>query len=164
MPERTDDQLLDAIASLWQLLDPPPADLAEGVLSRLAAEDLELELLTLVSDTEPAGIRSIGTATDDQSRAVESGNWLLEYAGAGFHVHLRIARSDGIARVDGWLDPAKPMSVRISTERPYRILQQAEVDERGRFELVGCPTGLCRLIFVEPERTGRPNATPPFWI
>lgn len=186
MADLTDDELLDSVAQLWQELDPPPADLAEGVLSRLAAADLDVELLTLVESAEPAGVRSISTTP----QAEETGTWSLEYTGPEFRVHVRIAKVDGIARVDGWVVPARPLTVRISTERPYRVLQQAEVDWRGRFELVGSPTGLCRLLFINDQRPGerseqppkaagdvdersasrpasggvRPHATPPFWI
>jgi hypothetical protein len=49
---QSDDDLLDAVARMWEKLDPPPADLADGVLARLAAQDLEYELLTLVESDE----------------------------------------------------------------------------------------------------------------
>lgn len=157
----SDDQLLTAVDRLWQQLDPPPADLVDGVLARLAAEELDYELLTLVEGAEPAGVRSVSA----EPRPDEHGTWSLEYSGPGFRVFVRVSRSGEVARVDGWVVPARPLTVRISTESPYRILQQAAVDEHGRFELVGAPTGLCRLVFLEEPRTGeRPQATPPFWI
>ena len=57
---RSDDELLEQVARLWQTLDPPSADLADGVLARLAAQDLEYELLTLVEGDEAlAGVRSV---------------------------------------------------------------------------------------------------------
>jgi hypothetical protein len=40
-PQIDDDALLEAVARLWRQLDPPPEDLAHGVLARIAAEDLE---------------------------------------------------------------------------------------------------------------------------
>ena len=45
-----DDALTLEIRRLWEILDPPPGDLADGVLATLAAIDLEFEfeLLTLV--------------------------------------------------------------------------------------------------------------------
>ena len=36
-----DDLLLLEIRRLWETLDPPPGDLADGVLATLAAIDLE---------------------------------------------------------------------------------------------------------------------------
>ena len=48
-----DDALTFEIRRLWEILDPPPGDLADGVLATLAAIDLEFEfeLLTLVEAT-----------------------------------------------------------------------------------------------------------------
>lgn len=161
MDDVTDEQLLTAVARLWQELDPPPADLVEGVLSRLAAEDLDFELLTLVEPTDTPAVRSAAAEPVPD----EQGTWSLEYAGPAYRVFVRVSKSGAVARVDGWVVPARPLTVRISTERPYRILQQAQVDEHGRFELAGAPTGLCRLLFLDEPRTGeRPQATPPFWI
>ncbi len=51
--EPSDEQLLASVAELWQLADPPPVDLADGVLARLAVEDLEHELLVLVETRQP---------------------------------------------------------------------------------------------------------------
>lgn len=162
MSRRTDDELLDDVNALWQRVDPPPHDLADGVLSRLAAEELDFDLMTLVEEDDLAGVRSVVAAAPTRD---EVGTWSLEYSCPAFRVHLRITRTDGIARVDGWMVPAHRMTVRISTERPYRVLQQTQTDERGRFELLGSPTGLCRLIFLDESRSDEwPRATPPFWI
>ena len=38
-----DDALTLEIRRLWEILDPPPGDLADGVLATLAAIDLELD-------------------------------------------------------------------------------------------------------------------------
>ena len=51
---------MEAIRDLWQTADPPPSDLADGVLAALAAADLELEyeLMTLIETSGlPAGVR-----------------------------------------------------------------------------------------------------------
>ena len=50
----TDEQLMEAIRDLWETADPPPPDLADGVLAALAAADLELEyeLMTLIGRGE----------------------------------------------------------------------------------------------------------------
>ena len=53
-------QLMEAIRDLWEMADPPPPDLADGVLAALAAADLELEyeLMTLIEASDlPAGVR-----------------------------------------------------------------------------------------------------------
>jgi hypothetical protein len=157
---RSDDELLDSVAKLWQRLDPPPSDLADGVLARLAAQDLEYELLTLVeSDEALAGVR---TAT--MLRAPdETGTWSLEYLGPGFRVQLRISRRGRQARLDGWVSPPQPMTVMLSSVLRKGGVLEAQVSESGRFEFPVAPPGACRMTFVT-ESGGRPQATPPFWI
>ena len=41
----SDDELLQSVADLYSALDPAPGDLADGVLARIAVQDLEAELL-----------------------------------------------------------------------------------------------------------------------
>jgi hypothetical protein len=157
---RSDDELLEEVAKMWQRLDPPPGDLADGVLARLAAQDLEYELLTLVeSDEALAGVR---TAT--MLRAPdETGTWSLEYLGPGFRVQLRISRRGRQARLDGWVSPPQPMTVMLSSVLRKGGVLEAQVSDSGRFEFPVAPAGACRMTFVT-ESGGRPQATPPFWI
>jgi hypothetical protein len=157
---RSDDDLLGAIDKLWQQLDPPPADLADGVLARLAAQDLEYELLTLVeSDEALSGVRSATMLRAPE----ETGTWSLEYLGAGFRVQLRISRRNRQARLDGWVSPAQPMTVFLSSVLRKGAVLEAQVSDSGRFEFPVAPSGACRMSFVT-ESGGRPQATPPFWI
>ncbi len=66
-----DVRLLDDLQSMWELLDPPPADLADLMIAAVAAADLdwpmawELELLTLTYDSareDAPAIRGLATA------------------------------------------------------------------------------------------------------
>ena len=157
---RSDDELLDAVAKLWERLDPPPDDLADGVLARLAAQDLEYELLTLVeSDEALAGVRSATMLRAPD----ETGTWSLEYLGPGFRVQLRISRRGRQARLDGWVSPPQPMTVMLSSVLRKGGVLEAQVSDSGRFEFPVAPAGACRMTFVT-ESGGRPQATPPFWI
>ena len=157
---RSDDDLLDAVARLWERLDPPPADLADGVLARLAAQDLEYELLTLVeSDEALTGVRSATMLRAPE----ETGTWSLEYLGPGFRVQLRISRRGRQARLDGWVSPPQPMTVMLSSVLRKGGVLEAQVSDSGRFEFPVAPAGACRMTFVT-ESGGRPQATPPFWI
>ncbi len=92
----------------------------------------------------------------------EIGTWSLEYLGPGFHVQLRIARRNRQARVDGWMSPAQPIKVYLSSLLRQPVLLEAQVSESGRFEFPVAPSGACRMSFVTDR--GRPPATPPFWI
>ncbi len=157
----SDDDILDAVAALWEDLDPPPDDLAEGVLARLDANDLDAELLTLVEfDKELAGVRS----TTMLRAPDEVGTWSLEYLGPGFRVQVRISRSQRDARLDGWVVPAQPMTVYLTSMGSKSTTDETRVGESGRFEFPVTPTGACRLTFVSDPSSTRPLVTPPFWI
>lgn len=160
--EITDAALLDAIAGVYEALDPPPEDLAEGVLARIETNDLDAELLTLVEpDQELAGIRSVTMLRAPD----EVGTWSLEYLGPGFRVQVRISRSHRQARLDGWVVPAQPMTVFLTSLGKRSTTHETRVGESGRFELPAAPTGACRLTFLaDAARDSRPLVTPPFWI
>ena len=156
----SDDALLDKIEELYEQLDPPPADLAEGVLARLEAETLDAELLTLVEfDKELAGVRSVSMLRAPD----EVGTWSLEYLGPGFRVQVRISRGQRQARLDGWVTPAQPLTVHLTSTGRRSTAEEAQVADSGRFEFPATPTGACRLTF-HPADGSRPLVTPPFWI
>ena len=163
VPEETpaDTELLDAIAELWDTLDPPPEDLAEGVLARIETNDLDAELLTLVEwDKELSGVRSVTMLRAPD----EVGTWSLEYLGPGFRVQVRISRSARQARLDGWVVPARPMTVFLTSMGRNSTSEETRVSDTGRFEFPVTPTGACRLTFVSDPSSTRPLVTPPFWI
>jgi len=153
-----DATLLARVAHLWQQLDPPPADLADGVLARIAAEDLEFDLLVLVESTDAlAGVRSAAETSD------ETGAWSLEYAGSDFNVYLRLSRIEDRTRLDGWVVPARRLTVRLLAE-DGTVVHETSLDEFGRFEIADAPTGHSRITFLDETITDRPRITPPFWI
>jgi hypothetical protein len=160
-----DATLLATIGRLWQQVDPPPADLAHGVLARLAAEDLEFDLLILVeSEDALAGVRSAAESSEDAVSDTE-GSWALEYAHPDFRVYLRLNRIEDRTRLDGWVVPARPLTVRLLAEEQELPLETS-ADEFGRFEFAMAPRGLARVLFLDVDHTTaqRPRITPPFWI
>ena len=140
-----------------EISDDAVIDLA---LARVAAANLAGQPLVLVEadDYDHAAVRSPVLQSHH-----EVGTWSLEYLGPGFHVQLRIARRNRQARLDGWMSPAQPIKVFLSSLLRQPIVLEAQVSESGRFEFPVAPTGACRMSFVTDER-GRPPATPPFWI
>ena len=76
---------------------------------------------------------------------------------------LRIAVDNGRSRVDGWIVPAEPMTIRaLPGEEP--TAHEAVVSDSGRFALTDLPVGLMRLR-LEPHDGARPAfATPTFEI
>ena len=161
-PQHLDDEtLLEAIARVWQQLDPPPTDLAHGVLARIAAEDLELDLLTLVESAGAvAGVRSSGTAEDTD----ELTSTFLEYVGPDLRVYVHLSRFDDGTRLDGWVVPARSLTVTLRDEQGTTE-QRTAVDQHGRFAFARATSGVVRLTFTdEPPSSARPRATPPFHV
>jgi hypothetical protein len=166
-PPPGDDELMLEIRRLWETLDPPPGDLADGVLATLAAIDLEFEfeLMTLV-DTHDA----FAGARASVAQQAEVGQWSLEFAAPDFRVLLRISSANERRRIDGWVLPRLPMRIQVAgASAGHPPFDGVEVDAHGRFELTNVSPGLSRLWFMaEPGDTGDsgqlPVATPPFWI
>jgi len=158
--ESDDVALLAAVARVWELVDPPPDGLADGTIARIAAEDLEFDLLVLVStDGALAGVRHAAPEQRD-----DPGAWMLEYEGSDVRIYVRLNRIEDRTRLDGWVVPVRALTVQLSTEGRDETIESA-VDEFGRFEFASASPGLSRLTFLdESDGTARPRATPPFWI
>ncbi len=168
MTQQTDEQLLDAVAALFAALDPAPADLADGVLARLAVEDLETdyELLTLVERVDHAsGTRGVAEAVAPGDDTAVT----LEFAGTSYRVLVRISAVDGHRRLDGWVVPAVPLRVALGPEGDARLRQSVESDADGRFEFPDPATGEVRL-WLTPQATDgsgtalAPLVTPSFLL
>ena len=157
--EPDDAALLAGVARMWELADPPPVGLADGVIARIAAEDLEFDLLVLVStDDAPAGVRHAAPEERD-----DAGAWMLEYEGPDVRIYVRLTKIEDRTRLDGWVVPVKPLSVQLRADG-QDAPQESEIDEFGRFEFPSVTAGLSRLTFVDPARGSKPRVTPPFWI
>ena len=164
----TDEQLLDAIAVLYATVDPAPGDLVDGVLARLAVEDVEeeYELLTLVEHLDhAAGTRAVSEVTAPEDAATVA----LEFAGTSYRVLVRISTVDGRRRIDGWVVPGVRLQVVLGDQDGARahVRQSTESDADGRFELTTPVTGLVRLWLVPRAAAGSrapvaPFVTPPF--
>jgi hypothetical protein len=154
-----DATLLTAIARVWEQMDPPPVDLADGVLAAIAAEDLEYELLTLVETNGAlAGVRHAAPEEHD-----DTGTWMLEYEGPDVRIYVRLTRIDDRTRLDGWVVPVRSLTVQLRGDADGEVLESA-IDEFGRFEFPDAQPGLSRLTFIDESRGSKPRVTPPFWI
>lgn len=154
MSELSRDALLGVVRDAWDRHDPVPDHLVPAMqaAAAMAASDLDVELMELVEQaTELAGAR--GGASSYTLRFVHGDTDLL----------LRIAVDGERSRVDGWVVPAEPMTVRVLPgEEPHPLA--AVVTDSGRFELTDLPLGLLRLR-LEPHDASHPAfATPTFEI
>ena len=153
MSELSREALLSIVRDVWEERDPVPDHLVAAMQAAAAAadSDLDLELFALVErTTELAGARG-------------STSYTLRFVNGGTDLLLRVAVDNGRSRVDGWIVPPEPMTIRaLPGEDPSA--HEAVVSDSGRFALTDLPVGLMRLR-LEPHDTARPAfATPTFEI
>ena len=164
--EPTRDELLGLVRQAYVAGDPVPG----GLISRMqaaaagAAEesglglDLELMLLVESSTGEAAGVRSAAPTSPRSA-------YTLRFAQSGVDVLVRIASdTDTTARLDGWVVPGSPMTVRAIRADDVRTpIVAVTLGDSGRFELTSLPAGLIRLRF-EPADGTSAFLTPTFEI
>lgn len=153
MTELSREALLEIVRDVYERHDPVPAHLVASMqaAAALADSDLDLELMELVEhSTELVGARG-------------STSYTLRFVHGDTDLLLRVAVDGDRSRVDGWIVPPEPMTVRALTgTEPAN--HDAVVSDSGRFELTGLPLGMLRLR-IEPHDTSRPAfATPTFEI
>lgn len=165
--EPTREELLGLVREAYVSGDPVPG----GLISRMqaaaagAAEEsglgLDLELMLLVessSGVEVAGVRSAAPASARSA-------YTLRFAQSGVDVLVRVASdTDTTARLDGWVVPGSPMTVRaIRADEVRTPIVAVTLGASGRFELTSLPAGLIRLRF-EPADGSSAFLTPTFEI
>ncbi len=153
MSELSREALLGIVRDTWERHDPVPDHLVAAMqaVAAVAASDLDLELMELVErTTELAGTRGASSYT-------------LRFVHGDTDLLLRIAVEGERSRVDGWIVPPEPMTIRaLPGDDPGA--HEAVVSDSGRFALTDLPVGLLRLR-LEPHDAGRPAfATPTFEI
>ena len=153
MSEMNRDGLLSIVREVWEEHDPVPDHLVAAMqaAAAMADSDLDFELMELVEHTtELAGARG-------------SSSYTLRFAHDDTELLLRIAVDDGASRIDGWVVPAEPITIRVlpgDDPAPHASV----VSDSGRFALTELPIGMLRLR-LEPHDTSRPAfATPTFEI
>lgn len=135
-----DDDLWSRLRELWSHADPPPTDLADRVITAVAAEDLdrEYELLRLVERTHGlVGTRDDGTADVINLRS-ERLSVVLHVSPAGA----------GTCHLVGWVDPPQPVAVQV-LQRDGQASTHS--DDSGRFEARDLTSGPTRLVLVVGE-------------
>jgi hypothetical protein len=154
LPLDDDDQaILDRLAAVHAVLDPPPADLDERVAFALALEAVDAEVARL-SDQLAVGAGARGervhTITfDADSRAV---------------MVTIVDQPDGLVRIDGWLAPAAAMRVELRLPEPARS-RAVTADAAGRFVFDRVPHGIAQLLVAPPEAGSSPRViTPAFTV
>lgn len=158
-PHTDDLALLDELRTLWTHLDPPPADLAERMITAVLgadAVDLDFELLGLIAhETQLAGTRSGAAAARDTTSK-------LEFHGDATELVLLIGpERGGRRRIDGWVLPLADLIIRLEVDdRPAEEVRCVD----GRFTFGPLAPGLAKLVVTPAEGALSPFQTPVFEI
>jgi hypothetical protein len=146
-----DFAVLDRLAGVFALVDPPPADLDERVLFGvdLADAGFDLEVARLGEDL-PA---TSGARAAQQTRTIT------------FDADVRtimitaVERADGLLRIDGWLAPGAALRVDLRAPEPAPV-RTVTADETGRFVFDRVRHGLAQLV-VHPAPGDGPRVITP---
>lgn len=147
-----DAALFARMRSMWERVDPMPAELVDRMVAAVAVEDLSREyaLLTLVEGSLAAVRGESDTAT-------------LQFSDGTTSVLLHVTATEGgRRRVDGWVD-ASALAIRLMEGERER---QTEVGEHGRFAFEDVPPGVVRIRMVVRDAAGelRDFQTPQFEV
>jgi hypothetical protein len=148
--DRDDGTILNRLAAVHKLLDPPPADLDERVLFAIALEDVDAEVARLGSDQ----LVGSGARSSERTRTIT------------FDAHSRalmitiVDRPDGSVRLDGWLAPPAVLRVELRLPEPAPPVIVTS-DETGRFVFDGVPHGLAQLLVHPPDGSAAPRVVTP---
>ena len=152
MTEPMDDfdlAILDQLAAVHAVVDPPPADLDLRVRFALDLEDLEAEL---ARRTEDVWVGS-GARASERARTVT-------FEADSRTVMITIGeRPDGLLRMDGWLAPAAALQVELRFADALPNLAVL-ADDAGRFVFDAVSPGIVQLLVHPHDETGRQVVTP----
>ena len=137
--DEVDMEVLDRVARVHALLDPPPADLDERVRFAIALDSLDIEVARLSEE------RLVGARGSDRTRTItfdcESRTVMVTV----------VDRADGQVRIDGWLAPPAVLRVELRSGAGSRT---ATSDDTGRFVFDRIAHGLAQLIVHPPDPGG----------
>jgi hypothetical protein len=145
-----DRAILDRLAAVHTLLDPPPGDLDERVSFAIALEGLDAEVARL-SEQQPAGSGARGT---ERTRTIT-------FDADSRAMMITVSdHQDGTVRIDGWLAPSAPLRVELRLPEPAP-LRAVTADAAGRFAFEGVPHGIAQLLVQPPEDGALPRVVTP---
>jgi len=145
-----DQAILDRLAAIHTLLDPPPDDLDERVSFAIALESLDAEVARL-SEQQTVGSGARGT---ERTRTIT-------FDADSRAMMITISdHQDGTVRIDGWLAPSAPLRVELRLPEPAP-LRAVTADATGRFAFEDVPHGIAQLLVQPPEGGALPRVVTP---
>lgn len=132
----TDDQALwDQLRTMWEVVDPPPADLVRRTLFLLELDNVEFELMSLRETLVAEGARGAETAST------------ITFASESLTVMVTVSESgQRQRRLDGWIAPSAALRLELRTTAGVR---DGVADADGRFVFTDVPAGLVQLV-IQP--------------
>jgi hypothetical protein len=153
LPLDADDQvILDRLAAVHAMLDPPPADLDARVSFALARDDLDAE----VARQHEELAAGVGARSSERTHTIT-----FDAASRAVMITI-VGRPDSLVRIDGWLAPAAALQVELRLPEPA-VPRTETADQAGRFSFDGVPHGLAQLV-VHPPEGGVRVVTPAFTV
>ncbi|MFT4109193.1 carboxypeptidase-like regulatory domain-containing protein [Propionicimonas sp.] len=138
--DATDERILAGLATLYDLVDPVPTDLAQRIDFALAVAELEADIAELTRG-ELVGVR--GEETDSVTFTSGSLSLMVTTVVAAHQV-----------RIDGWVTSAGAEVDAVAEG----VTRSTVADDAGRFALDNLPRG--RVHFVVRRDGYRPVITP----
>lgn len=145
-----DQAILDRLAAIHTLLDPPPGDLDERVSFAIALEGLDAEVARLSEQ------QTVGSG----ARGAERTRTITFDADSRAMMITVSDHQDGTVRIDGWLAPSAPLRVELRLPEPAP-LRAVTADATGRFAFEGVPHGIAQLLVHPPEGGALPRMVTP---
>lgn len=147
-----DAALFARLRSVWEEVDPVPADLVDRMVAAVAVEDLSREyaLLTLVAG-EMANVRS------------DTDTLTLQFSDGDTSVLLHVSATEsGEHRIDGWVDASALAAKLTQGDTEWN----ADIGEHGRFSFDSVPSGVSRvrLVVRDGDHGLREFQTPQFEV
>jgi hypothetical protein len=146
--DSADDRVMNAIATLYDRIDPVPGELVDRLKFAISLEALNAELAQLQqlpADTL-AGARGAASASEVKT---------LTFTSDSLTTMVTISPSGpDRVRIDGWAAPGAGLVVEL---RQLETTLQTDADEDGRFVFDDVPHGLTRFTL----RSAQPGDHPP---
>lgn len=144
-----DVSALDAVAHLYDVLDPVPAGLVERIQFGITLDALHAEIAELQRAGGLVGVRS-----DDVTAAQT-----VTFTSASLTLMITISvLSADRARVDGWVTPGAGVLVEL---RSLSGVARETADEDGRFVFDDVSRGLAQLTVRQPGPDPHPPVITP---
>ena len=147
--DELDLSILDNLATVYSVVDPPPPELDLRVRFALDLEDLDNEVARRTEDE----LVGSGARSSERTRTIT-----FEADSRTVMITV-VERPDGLVRMDGWLAPAAALRVELRVAEPADTRSEL-ADETGRFVFDEVPRGLAQLLVHPPDDAAPRVVTP----